>query len=443
MAIQTIRDKQGRPIAFQAQVRARGEKSSSSTCKTYEAAEEFERNAKKVIKANRSVAATRREYDRSTRPVGVVSLASMPVATVADEFAKANPEHCYASYASKVKEFVGAALVCDLDKNWTKEFCERMRKQQAWRRDNCLAEGTIAQYIGMIRRMCNWKAESLGIEKPRLGLTTDYLKPGWDDGRERRLRGDEERRIRDELGLMGAKRLWKKGHKPGARGKPWACARHYQLLFDFAIETCARQCEMVELPWREVDMERRIWALPAVRSKTETSRKIFLTPRALEILEELRADGYSAKGRVFHRLPSTKGVSNSFREAVERAGVEDYVFHDLRHEGISRHKLAKLFEPEVLMKMVGHSSAKMTMRYFNPEDEEILAQMEKAILRRHTPEPDLSLEVDALVARKFQELMASILSGRLDPAVAQAALAQDAVEALTILQPPVAAPLRL
>ena len=53
----------------------------------------------------------------------------MRVSQVADDFKSANPDHCYASYANKVKDFVETARVCDLDKKWTKAFCERMRER--------------------------------------------------------------------------------------------------------------------------------------------------------------------------------------------------------------------------------------------------------------------------------------------------------------------------
>ena len=437
MAIQVIKDKAGKPVKFQVQIRIPHEKSESKTFMSFEKAEEYERNAMAIIRAARSGAETRRVYSgRQAKPAGVASLASMQVASLAAEFAKEEPEHSYARYANKLAEFVGETRVCELDKKWTKRFCESMRARKAHRKETCLAEGTIAQYIAMIRRMCNWKAEKLGIDRPRLGLTTDFLLPGWDDGRERRLRGDEEARIREELGMVGAKKLWGKIHAPGKRGKPWACARHYQLIFDFAIETCARQAEIVELPWSELDLERRVWVLPAHRSKTETRRKIFLTPKAIEVLKELSRDMKQGNPLVFHRLPTVKGFSNTVHEVIDRVGVEDFVWHDLRHEGISRHRLAKHFEPEVLMKMVGHSSAKMTMVYFNPEDEEVLAQMEAAMLKRHIPDlPPAQLmgAIEAMLAQKFEGLLLALAGSQTAPTSSQGVETAQAVKQMEAL----------
>lgn len=436
VAIQIIRE-EGRPDKFQAQIRIPGEKSESKTFSTFEAAEEFERNAMAAIRMARSSAETRRVYGRQMKPTGVASLAAMRVAQIAAEFAKAEPEHRFAIYVPKVMRLVEEARVCDLDKNWTKRFCEKLRKVKAGRRNNCLAESSIGQYVAMIRRMCNWKAEELGLDKPRLGLTKKFLEPGWDDSRERRLRGDEEERIRQELGRVGARRLRKKIHPAGARGKPMACARHYQLLFDFAIETCARQEEMVDLPWKELDLAQRIWALPASRSKTGRRRKIYLTPLAVGILNELRLDRKLGGDRAFHRLPTAASVSSTFHEAIVRLGIEDLVFHDLRHEGITRHRMAKNFEPEVLMRMVGHSSPQMTMVYFNPEDGEVLAQMDAAMLRKHVtalPVADALQTAEKLLAGRLEVLMSSLAANALDlggdPALAQTRLAAQLRELL-------------
>lgn len=410
LAIQIIRDDFDNPIAFQVQIRLAHEQPVFGTFKSYEKAEEFERNTMRLIRAARSATENRRGHGRRMKPAGVAALAAMRVAQLAIEFAEAESEHAFARYAKKLGELVGEARVCDLDKAWTKRFCQAMRKRAPHNKSEGYAEGTIGKYIAMIRRLVNWKAESLGIDAPRLGLTTKFLEPGWDQGRDRRLKPGEEPRIRAELGMVGAKTLWKKGCAPGQRGKPWACARHYQLIFDFAIETCAREAEMVELPWKELDLERRLWTLPAKRSKKRLRRKIYLTPRAMAIVDELAKDRAPGSDRVFHRLPSVEGFRNTFHAVIERLGIEDFVFHDLRHEGNTRHRLAKHFEPGVLMRMVGHSSKKMSELYFNPEDEEVLGQMDAAMLANrnrashgaHAPSP-----ADSMLAQCFGAFLAS------------------------------------
>ena len=67
----TIKDKNGNPVAFQAQIRVKGEQSASKTFTSFEAAEEFEQSMLNAIRASRCAAATRQVYSRRAKPVGV------------------------------------------------------------------------------------------------------------------------------------------------------------------------------------------------------------------------------------------------------------------------------------------------------------------------------------------------------------------------------------
>ena len=80
------------------------------------------------------------------------------------------------------------------------------------------------------------------------------MEPARVGSRERRLGGDEEARIRDELGRLRTDRKF----SPHTRAAHSARARHFQLLFDFAIETCARLAEMTSLDWRDINLQHRI-----------------------------------------------------------------------------------------------------------------------------------------------------------------------------------------
>jgi site-specific recombinase XerD len=55
-------------------------------------------------------------------------------------------------------------------------------------------------------------------------------------------------------------------------------------------------------------------------------------------------------------------VEGSFEDLLERAGIQDFRFHDLRHTFASRYMMkgGDLYE---LAKILGHSNIKMTERY--------------------------------------------------------------------------------
>jgi Integrase len=60
------------------------------------------------------------------------------------------------------------------------------------------------------------------------------------------------------------------------------------LALEFVILTAARTGEVLGATWAEVDLDRAIWTVPASRMKAGKEHRIPLSPRAVEILEEVR-----------------------------------------------------------------------------------------------------------------------------------------------------------
>jgi integrase len=131
-----------------------------------------------------------------------------------------------------------------------------------------------------------------------------------------------------------------------------------------------RQGEMLDLQWEYVDLVRCVAHLPL--TKNGDSRDIPLSRRAVGILKELKADKRRDAERVF---PVT---GNSIRLAFEhlrvRAGMADFRFHDLRHEGVSR-----LFEKALNIAEVstisGHKELRMLQRYTHLRAEDLVARL--------------------------------------------------------------------
>lgn len=144
-----------------------------------------------------------------------------------------------------------------------------------------------------------------------------------------------------------------------------------------AVETAMRRGELCELTWSMVDLEKCTVSLPGRITKSGKPRDVPLSPQAIECLRRLDHNGEM----VFRQNGPT--VTQSFKRAVVRARASyvaecraegkqpalgflvDLHFHDLRHEATSR--LAKVFGLHELMKIVGHSSPAMLMRYYHPE----------------------------------------------------------------------------
>ncbi len=124
-------------------------------------------------------------------------------------------------------------------------------------------------------------------------------------------------------------------------------------IFFLAIETALRRSELVRIQARDIDWNRQLLHVPI--TKNSVPRLIPLSKRALSILQSASSQTY-----LFPIAPDS--ISQAFRRACHRAGIQNLRFHDLRHEAISR-----LFEqghsvPEVA-NISGHSDYRMLARY--------------------------------------------------------------------------------
>lgn len=60
---------------------------------------------------------------------------------------------------------------------------------------------------------------------------------------------------------------------------------------EVAVLTASRTSEIIGATWAEFDLQARVWTIPARRMKAGEPHTVFLSPRALEILEHMKALG--------------------------------------------------------------------------------------------------------------------------------------------------------
>lgn len=93
------------------------------------------------------------------------------------------------------------------------------------------------------------------------------------------------------------------------REKPSSSTR---LMLEFLILTAARSGEVRGMCWNEIDLQKRIWTVPAERMKAKVAHRVPLTQRACEILANLSAEDRDAlvfqtrKGTAFSDMALTK-----------------------------------------------------------------------------------------------------------------------------------------
>ena len=129
---------------------------------------------------------------------------------------------------------------------------------------------------------------------------------------------------------------------------PWVKA-----VVIFALETATRRGEILSLTWNNVSLE----TCTALVSGKTGARKVPLSPACIEALRGLPR---SLDGRVFPVTIET--LKQAYARAVARAGIDDFTFHDLRHDALTR--LAGMgFNILELRSISGHTTANMLQRY--------------------------------------------------------------------------------
>ena len=137
--------------------------------------------------------------------------------------------------------------------------------------------------------------------------------------------------------------------------------RLYALVL-MAMLTGARRGELLALRWRDLDLDAGVARLG--RTKNGDRRTLVLLPRVREALQPF-ATSDAARfvfGSVRERYQHPARTDSAWRDAVARAKIRDFHFHDLRHCFGSY--MAQAGVPlNVIAEALGHRKLDMARRY--------------------------------------------------------------------------------
>ena len=112
---------------------------------------------------------------------------------------------------------------------------------------------------------------------------------------------------------------------------------HLQAMARFSLATGLRQSNVTGLRWAKVDLERAAAWVEAAEAKGKRAIPVPLNTEAIEVLKEQAGKHpewvFTYRGKPVKFQTSTK----AWRKALERAGIEDFRWHDLRHTWASWH----------------------------------------------------------------------------------------------------------
>jgi integrase len=118
-----------------------------------------------------------------------------------------------------------------------------------------------------------------------------------------------------------------------------------QKIIKLCLLTAARVGEVAGIEPAEIDAKKRIWTIPAARSKNGHANAVPLTDLSLTLAQEIAAG---------EKLPG-HAVAKIIRRAQDNFGIAQWTAHDLRRTVVTR--LAELgVSPIVLATVVNHRS---------------------------------------------------------------------------------------
>ena len=94
-----------------------------------------------------------------------------------------------------------------------------------------------------------------------------------------------------------------------------------RLGFEFLILTAARAGEVAGATWGEIDLDARVWEIPAVRMKARRAHRVPLSDQAVAVLEEAR-ERFGGEGLLFPSNRKQGPLSNeAFRVLLSRLEI--------------------------------------------------------------------------------------------------------------------------
>jgi integrase len=192
--------------------------------------------------------------------------------------------------------------------------------------------------LSHLRKIFNWAIErDLIAVNPCAGVKP----PGTEIVRVRRLTGDKQTGNDDEL-----RAIWRT-----AAATPWPFGPILQLL----ILTGQRRGEVAGMRWSELDLDNKLWTIPAERAKNKTTHMVPLSEAAVEII--LRVPRVKNVDMVFSTTGTStvSGFSRAKRRLDKATGIRDWRLHDLRRTVASGMQRLGI-KLEVTEKVLNHRS---------------------------------------------------------------------------------------
>lgn len=288
----------------------------------------------------------------------------------------AHPSAKDISALNTIVKDLGPTRLADINAAWVDHWISMMK------RIDKIAPTTIQWKVGALARATDWGMRKGLLTMPDHALRSlpsgyaQYTKADAavagvsrkDNERDRRLDHGEWEKILEVLEAGVLPRSQRQLLLTGRRDKT-----ALKCIMVLAVESAMRMREMFTLRWSQVALDKKTIFLD--KTKNGDKRQVPLSSIALAELRAFRPENADPTALVFPFLEGDESAKslNSTSDFLSRlwvnifkqAGAQGLLFHDLRHEATSRlFERTSLSETQI-MKITGHKSHRMLMRYAN------------------------------------------------------------------------------
>jgi integrase len=246
------------------------------------------------------------------------------------------------------------------------KFIEIEEKGHTRKKDE-YRDGTVNGFLELVDRIVNHAIDVLKVVVENKAKPSKFLAPRY--WRKRSLK-DFEEKVLETITDQDLRDAWK-----------------------FDLQTGLRSSALCGLTWDRVDLKERLITVPLkAKGKSVKPHQVYVSDEALGIL--LRRYGQHPKWvftmiaqresvvervrrRAGERIPLKSGTfSKRMKEAFEKAKIEDFVVHDLRHTAAYR-LWRDTSDIELVRVFLGHADVSQTRRYINVSAEDVAFAIRK------------------------------------------------------------------
>ncbi|WP_149088410.1 site-specific integrase [Pseudomonas prosekii] len=138
---------------------------------------------------------------------------------------------------------------------------------------------------------------------------------------------------------------------------------HLKPMVLISLNTGMRRGELFDLKWSAVNFQTKTITAAGATTKTSDTRHIPMNKETVRVLEDWK----KLAGKSRYVFPSQEGgrledVKSAWLKLLERANIEGFRWHDMRHDFASRLVMAGV-PLNTVRDLLGHADIKMTLRY--------------------------------------------------------------------------------